>query len=89
MSVCPLVKGMLVKISNDCSETHRRYTLVDKMKLLLGTIQKVSSVSFDNVTVTINGFNWYSGDLIPVNSPEDEKPIEYKPVTFDPENLNV
>jgi hypothetical protein len=89
VSVCPLVKGMLVQISNDCSETHRRYTLVDKMKPLLGTIQKVSSVSFDNVTVVINGYNWYSGDLIPVNNQEDENPIEYKPVTFDSENLNV
>ena len=83
----PLKSGMKVKFVGDCKTTDRHYTMVSEMRRAVrkGSIVDITVLAPDLISAV--GCSWHPIDCIAIV--EDEKIEQPKPVTFDPNFLDI
>lgn len=80
--------GDAVIISSNLKKTDEAHTVVSEMRKMIGNIYKIEKIRKSTIgrpsTIFIDAFMFHPDDLIPY-----KKPKKQKPVTFNPENLNL
>ena len=83
-----LKSGMQVKFIGDCITTDKRYTMVDTMWDAVNRGLAVSITVLGHDIISAVGCSWHPIDCIALV--DDDKEIEQpKPVTFDPNFLDI
>jgi hypothetical protein len=88
MDIKSLRAGMKVYIDRRSIQTEKEHGFVDQMMPMLGTTQRIQSISIYYNEVKISGYNWSPEDLSLPYKLKATKPVKkYTPVLFNPKEL--